>query len=543
MNKLIGFFLLLITSPVFSQITVEGTVTDANGKAPILAHAHIGQYNDMEKSTDVLCDQNGHFTVQVPAFGIYSLRLSAVNHQEVNVQVILDGTEKDVIVSVRLQTNAYQIETPKVTGDWNKFAFSTAEVMKVSQTAGGKTIYTAELTATADTLAYQLLGVAGEHSVNGTQADYFSYDGGGDYRSVIKTHKGDKVTVTFDPEKLPATQTTGLPIIEFKNSPFLKRSSELSTAINKMHRETFPDPSSETPVSAEKYKELFRFIQKAQADANTSGDKRLAEFATVMLVKEFTPEAEFGTANAELVLQTVRAESPLWVFAPNEIIEVTKLAAKERSETYRNALKKNPQKLVRAIALATEMQHAISVEDKTNWKSLYVTLKNDYNDVPEVKWFILQNNPDALVQTGKLVPSFELALLDGSGNVSNTSMLGKYYMIDFWATWCGPCVHEMPAVHKAYEKFRGKKGFEILSISMDAKQDNIAPFRAKKWKMPWLHAFIPGVFNADLAKKFEIAGIPKPILVSPEGKIVAKDDDLRGENLEKTLAKYLGEPN
>ena len=57
------------------------------------------------------------------------------------------------------------------------------------------------------------------------------------------------------------------------------------------------------------------------------------------------------------------------------------------------------------------------------------------------------------------------------------------------------------------------------------------------------HTFIPGVFEADLAKKFEVAGIPKPVLVGPDGKIVAMQEDLRGDNLEKTLAKYLGETN
>jgi len=74
---------------------------------------------------------------------------------------------------------------------------------------------------------------------------------------------------------------------------------------------------------------------------------------------------------------------------------------------------------------------------------------------------------------------------------------------------------------------------------MDQAEGNIAPFR-KKWKMPWTNAFIPGVWDADLAKKFEVASIPKPILVGPNGTIVAMDESLRGDELEKTLSKYLG---
>jgi thiol-disulfide isomerase/thioredoxin len=226
-----------------------------------------------------------------------------------------------------------------------------------------------------------------------------------------------------------------------------------------------------------------------------------------------------------------------------EASAITSLGDKNLVENYKKDLKNNPEKSVRAIAYADDLEHAVKAKDTKEWKRLYALLKDEYGDVPEIKWTIIQNNPDAVVMVGKPVPSFEVVLLDGSGKVSNTSMLGKYYMIDFWATWCGPCVREMPAIHKAYEKFKGKKGFEIVSLSMDAAEAQIAPFRAKKWKMPWINAFIPGVFEAEIAKKFEVAGIPKPVLVGPDGKIIAMQEDLRGEELEKTLAKYLGESN
>ena len=57
--------------------------------------------------------------------------------------------------------------------------------------------------------------------------------------------------------------------------------------------------------------------------------------------------------------------------------------------------------------------------------------------------------------------------------------------------------------------------------------------------MPWLHTFVEGGFNSELAKTFEVLGIPKPILVSPKGIILATEDDLRGPRLERTLSKYL----
>ena len=549
MKKLLSFILLIIASPVLSQITVEGTVTDANGSAPVLAHAHIGAYNgDMKKSTSTQCSKDGHFVVHIPKAGVYSLRISAVDHQEINIPLILDGKDKSVEMNVRLHANPFNKEPEKITiiGDWNKFAFASTEQMTPQKTAEGKTIYTYERTATGDTLSYQLMGTAeGGHSVNGETADYFTYDGGGDYRSVIRTHSGDKVTITFDPSKLNFSENTDLPIVEIKNNPFLKKAYELNKAIDKMQTEAMVQPQSGGPMtmSAEKYHALLDNIKTVYRDAEKSGDIKFSQFAAVMLAKEINPTIDFGADNAEMIIKAVPATSPLWVMAPYEMRAVADLVDKKTGDAYIQDSKKNPERTIRAIAYADDMVKAVKEKDTKEWKRLYAFLKSDYGDVPEIKWSLSENNPDAVVQVGKPVPSFEVALLDGSGKVSNTSMLGKYYMIDFWATWCGPCVHELPAIHKAYERYKGKKGFEIISLSMDAAESQIAPFRAKKFKMPWLHAFIPGIFDAELAKKFEVAGIPKPVLVGPDGKIIAMQEDLRGEDLEKTLGKYLGESN
>ena len=107
---------------------------------------------------------------------------------------------------------------------------------------------------------------------------------------------------------------------------------------------------------------------------------------------------------------------------------------------------------------------------------------------------------------------------------------GKYVLIDFWASWCGPCRNEMPNVKAAYEKY-ASKGFEVISISIDKKQ--------KPWKtaieelgMNWTQ-----VLNVDAADIYGIYAIPKTFLIDPEGIVVAKD--LRSKKLEKTLFNLL----
>jgi thiol-disulfide isomerase/thioredoxin len=143
------------------------------------------------------------------------------------------------------------------------------------------------------------------------------------------------------------------------------------------------------------------------------------------------------------------------------------------------------------------------------------------------------------IYDGVQAPQFSLTSLDDP-KVTYTlnSFKGKILLLDFWATWCGPCKEELPNLKKQYEKFHSK-GLEVLSISFDKSPEEVAKYRAKV-KMPWHHAFLKGGFQSKMAKDYEVSGIPKPILIDCDtGKILAMTMELRGERLEKTLEKFL----
>ncbi|MEY2429886.1 MAG: hypothetical protein QOJ40_2771 [Verrucomicrobiota bacterium] len=135
---------------------------------------------------------------------------------------------------------------------------------------------------------------------------------------------------------------------------------------------------------------------------------------------------------------------------------------------------------------------------------------------------------------GSKFPDFEEKDVAGKP-LSVANYKGKVVLIDFWATWCGPCVHELPNVIKTYEKHHGK-GFEIIGVSLDQDEKKLANFTKDK-NMTWQQYFDGKGWQNKLAAKYGVNSIPATYLLDGEGKIIGKG--LRGEELEDAVDKAL----
>jgi thiol-disulfide isomerase/thioredoxin len=132
-------------------------------------------------------------------------------------------------------------------------------------------------------------------------------------------------------------------------------------------------------------------------------------------------------------------------------------------------------------------------------------------------------------------PEIEGTDLDGK-KFKLSDFRGKYVLVDFWATWCGPCIAELPYLRQVHDKFKDRKDFVMLSVSIDKTIKEPRDF-LKKNDVPWMQGYIgddPGV-----PSRYGVEGIPSIFLISPDGKIV--ETELRGGAMVESVGKRLAQ--
>jgi thiol-disulfide isomerase/thioredoxin len=282
------------------------------------------------------------------------------------------------------------------------------------------------------------------------------------------------------------------------------------------------------------------FYSKLKEELKTTSDPVRKKLASIFLLcAKRHKRSELDSVSIVKFYDSLNANSPYWSIGLALVDNARVFLPKDKYENLVNDfIKINKDDNFVSYVVSTELVNSIQSSNQDKAKQYYKILSENYSNTNFGAFALHTVSMRKELNVGDDIPDYNVPSLDNPKKfISKQGMLGKIYLIDFWGTWCGGCRAEMGNLHNVYEKYHSK-GFVILSLAMDQNKNIVKEFRIKKWKMPWLHSFISNSSEDPFFKRFDVICYPKPILVDKNGKIIAIENELRGDNLDKTLAKY-----
>lgn len=498
--------------------------------------------------------------------GVYTLVVSAVDHAQLVRTLLVDRS-----IDVRGNLGTYERLDPgdvlQLRTEWlgPDGQALVSEPRSARRDEGGTyRLDLGERPAQAVTLRYQIDPGNGR-TYNGPLADSHVKDDGGDYWSVVGLAGRD--ALVLDLAVLPpagrAAQVTWtgerpeLLAVHQYRVRWNARLERLHAAIPKI------DGKALAPSEAQRA-EQAALAAEALAEVDAAADTDARTWLRLTYLDLFAANDDAGqSAHGEWILDHVDPLDPRLGLYLNVdlllrgVLKSADPALLARGEAWYARRQDNPDPQVALDTLSILLHRADERGDDRRIAELYTVVRQPRFAGAFMATYLAQLfDPDRILQRGKPFPDFEFAALAGGPPVTRAERAGRLYLLEFWATWCGPCVVDMPAVHAAYAKLHGvgavdpedrlrrlapveRPRVEFVFVSLDQSPDVVQKFRDEHWAMPWTHAFIGRDRQAEVMARFGFSGFPTTILVDGAGTIVEVGNALRGERLLQTLERAL----
>ncbi len=357
---------------------------------------------------------------------------------------------------------------------------------------------------------------------------------------------GGSARLELDPERLPAPGGAGFLRLEPRDGPagqFAALTRDVFARVDAyFERRARASAAGATVAEMRRIYETYDPSPDADAVARRLAVVEDPGLRAWMMAAYLAAPIRTDSLLARRALRDISPASPAWGLDPRALPEALSASGTpETARVYAGSVEaEHPDPAVRASALAFLLEDALAADREADLADLYDRLIRSYPDSKPAAKARELYAPDRRIQPGRRVPAFSVTTMDDPPLlVSNESLRGKVVLMDFWATWCGPCITEMPYLHRAFEKY-GPAGFTILSVSFDLAPEDVTRYRTEgDWTMPWLHAWVDLGTDSELAKRMDIVNIPRAILFDAEGRILATNEDLRGRRLDETLSRAL----
>ena len=541
-----------------SDISVSGKIVDDKGSPIVYGHIHIG--NPIERflenaSAHFPFNPDGTFTIEVKNDTPLFLHFTSPNH--LSYSVYLPGLNKSVAgIKISLprhkinQGKDFQPKLVSAGGDEkNKIRVAGKKIQEgvydfdISQTGVGAFSFNIE--DASDVLVSG--GVIESNIISYSYTLPVAFSLATDkYKALVNSNSAklirvdfnlilakDKVTPSFITDNERITQFISLQkMAEDEFHRYIRESAEFRTANGSL--EGFNSNSG--PY----YKKLL----KVYAETTDLELKKyaLAKMMYLCISDKFPVEKKYLLN----VIAEIPATDYLWI---SDALLLNGLfkglgdfnKGKDLLEPLLDSLIENcPIESYKANLLFFGASTAKADDETEIFNKYFESLVNNYPESVPAQNAIKRMGNKLKIIKGKALPEFSVPDIDNTGKfINNETFNGKIFLIDFWATWCVPCIAQFPNLQNAFEKYKDN-GLEIISISIDKDVKSVIEFRKKRWRLPWLNGFAGD--NKKLLEKFEVFAVPKMILVDKDGTILSVSrKELEDEGLDKILSVYFKE--